>query len=109
MDIPIVIIPGKFAVLIKRDDDAQGPFYRGADHVCPEAGGIREAGRGSLPTARGKRAILLPLEAEVPRDRDRRAPEASPGMPGRELVHVARRCEDEDRGVAERLQRTKAP
>src|SRR3990170_2916709 len=31
------------------------------------------------------------------------------GVPGRELVHVSRRCEDQDRGVAERLQRAPAP
>jgi hypothetical protein len=42
MDIPEVIILGKFAVLIKGDDDAQGPFHGGADHVRIEASGIRE-------------------------------------------------------------------
>jgi len=78
LDIPKVIIPVKFAVLIKGDDDAQGPFHGGADHVCAEAGGIREASRGSLPAAWGKRAILLPLEAQVSRDWDRRAPPPSP-------------------------------
>jgi putative transposase len=44
LDIPKVIILDKFAVLIKGDDDAQGPFHRGADHVRFEAGGIRKAG-----------------------------------------------------------------
>ena len=63
LDIPKVIILGKFAVLIKGDDNAESPVQRGADHVCPEAGGVGEAGWGSLPAARGERAILLPLEA----------------------------------------------
>ena len=59
MDIPKVIILVKFAVLIKGDDDAQGPFHRGADHVCLEAGGIREVGRA------GREGVLRhPDEAE---------------------------------------------
>src|SRR5438132_4493264 len=48
-----------------RRSDEEVEIHRGANHVCVAAGGLRDAGSGCVPAARGQRSYVLHLEEEV--------------------------------------------
>src|SRR6267143_1939319 len=56
-----------------RRSDEEVEIHRGANHVCVAAGGLRDAGSGCMPAARGQRSHVLHLEEEVRQPRCERA------------------------------------